>query len=68
MLVCHCERVRCQVIRDCVQHGAQTPDEVGARCGAGTRCGGCLPLVEELIERELTSAGQLDGVPHAPEE
>ncbi|MEM6959239.1 MAG: (2Fe-2S)-binding protein [Myxococcota bacterium] len=52
MLVCHCERVHCREIRKCVHEGAVSAEEVGERCGAGTGCGGCRPLVERLIQRE----------------
>jgi len=52
MLVCHCKRVHCRVIRDCARSGAGSVDEVGRMCGAGTGCGGCKPLVEKLVERE----------------
>ena len=67
MLVCHCKRVSCRVIRECVQGGAKDTNSVSRACGAGTGCGGCRPLVKELVERELTSAGSLDGIPMAPE-
>ena len=52
MLVCHCKRVHCRDIRDALREGAETADDVGARCGAGTGCGGCRALVEKLVERE----------------
>ena len=68
MLVCHCKRVNSKVIRDCVQSGARNAKDVGAACGAGECCGGCLPLVEELVDRELGSTGTLDGLPMAPQE
>jgi NAD(P)H-nitrite reductase large subunit len=31
--------------------GACDLDEVGDRCGAGITCGGCCPLIEELLAR-----------------
>lgn len=55
MLVCHCKRVHCRVIRDCVREGALDADTVGARCGAGTGCGGCKPMVQKLVEREASA-------------
>lgn len=67
MLVCHCKRVSSRVVRECVQGGAHDADAVSRACGAGTGCGGCRPLLRELVERELTSAGRLDGIPMAPE-
>ncbi|MEM9069771.1 MAG: (2Fe-2S)-binding protein [Myxococcota bacterium] len=65
MLVCHCKQVSCTVIRDCVQAGARSTNAVEEFCGAGTGCGGCRPLVKELVERELGSTGPLDGIPMA---
>ncbi len=67
MLVCHCKRVSSRIIRECVQAGARDAASVSRACGAGTGCGGCRPLVHELVERELSSAGHLDGIPRAPE-
>ena len=58
MLVCHCKRVHCRDIRDAVQNGAENVDEVGEQCGAGTGCGGCRPLVEKVVERELVTLGR----------
>ncbi len=57
-----------RVIRELVQSGARNAKDVGAQCGAGECCGGCLPLVEELVDRELSATGTLDGLPMAPQE
>lgn len=54
MIVCHCNVVRADDIRSEVRLGAASVDEVGARCGAGTRCGGCIPAVEDVIVDEMT--------------
>jgi bacterioferritin-associated ferredoxin len=56
MLVCHCKRVCDRTIRDLVRSGASSPCEVGRACGAGTRCGGCQPLIEALVEEEAPQA------------
>lgn len=52
MLVCHCKRVCDRRIREAVRGGAASPCDVGRVCGAGTRCGGCQPLIEALVEEE----------------
>ena len=52
MLVCHCRRVCDRTIRTAVQEGARTTCEVGRTCGAGTGCGGCRPLIVEILEEE----------------
>ena len=49
MLVCHCRAVCDRVIRQCIRDGARSADEVGDACGAGTRCGGCVPTIESLL-------------------
>jgi bacterioferritin-associated ferredoxin len=38
-------------IRDCLRGGARTPDDVTERCGAGSRCGGCRPSIEAIVDR-----------------
>lgn len=51
MLVCHCMRVNERQLLDEVLCGAIDPAELAARCGAGTRCGGCRPMIATLLER-----------------
>lgn len=52
MLVCHCKRVSDRTIRAAVQSGATCRGAVANACGAGTGCGGCVPMVERLITEE----------------
>ncbi len=53
MIVCHCHAVSDRAIRACVRRdGAACADDVGALCEAGTGCGGCVPVVEEILEAE----------------
>jgi len=40
--------------------GAKDTDEVARRCGAGSDCGGCTPLIEEILEIRSFSASALD--------
>lgn len=60
MVVCHCRAVNDAAIRAEIEQGALTTDEVAARCGAGSRCGGCRDtideLVDELLARQLEAA------------
>jgi assimilatory nitrate reductase catalytic subunit len=53
--VCSCHGVTDSTIRAAIAAGAGTVEEVGAACRAGTRCGGCHPTIEHLIEIEVTS-------------
>jgi bacterioferritin-associated ferredoxin len=48
-LICHCKLVSDHVIVAEVAGGARSVEEVQARCGAATRCGGCLPALEALV-------------------
>jgi bacterioferritin-associated ferredoxin len=54
VIVCHCEVVSDRVIRREVECGARTVDEVGACCGAGTRCGSCRPTISVLLATLVT--------------
>ena len=51
MLVCHCFAVRAREIEDAIARGARTAVEIQRACRAGSRCGGCQPVIEELLER-----------------
>ena len=50
MLVCHCRRVSEREVEDAIRSGACSLREVGRHCGAGLDCGGCRPLIDELLE------------------
>lgn len=52
MIVCHCNAVRAEEIRTEVRLGAETVEVISMRCGAATRCGGCLPSVEAILVDE----------------
>jgi nitrite reductase (NADH) large subunit len=57
--VCSCNNVSkgqlCQAIRD---KGLATLAEVKSCTKAGTGCGGCVPLVTDLLQKELLAAGK----------
>lgn len=63
MLVCHCKRVSDRAIRAAVREGASCQQSVGEACGAGTGCGGCVPLVQRLIREEATERSAPRGLP-----
>ena len=52
MLVCHCRRVSDREIRAFVRKGTRSVRDVCRSSGAGSRCGGCMPLVRELVRTE----------------
>ena len=53
-LLCHCRLVSDRRIIAELSEGATTVADVQARCGAATRCGGCLPAVELLVAAATT--------------
>lgn len=48
-LICHCRAVRDCSIKMAVRAGARSVDDVMAMCGAGTDCGGCHIVIQDLI-------------------
>ncbi len=50
MLVCHCHAVNDQMIRQCVDDGARSGNDILEACGAGASCGSCRPVIDRLIE------------------
>ncbi|CAN5256116.1 hypothetical protein BH20ACT5_BH20ACT5_03900 [soil metagenome] len=49
MYVCICHAVSDRVLDAVIASGARTEEAVGAACGAGTGCGGCLPRICERL-------------------
>jgi bacterioferritin-associated ferredoxin len=49
MLVCHCKGVTERDVRDAIRSGACSHREIARRCGAGSMCGGCRPVIDELL-------------------
>jgi bacterioferritin-associated ferredoxin len=52
VIVCHCKGVSDRAIRAAIRGGARSCQQVGRTCEAGHYCGGCQPLIRELIARE----------------
>jgi bacterioferritin-associated ferredoxin len=57
LLVCHCMKVCDRTIRECVERGARSVEEVGRACQAGTGCGGCQPTIRALVAGEAADTG-----------
>ncbi len=49
MYVCLCRAVTESEVRSVVAEGATDAEQVAARCGAGTGCGGCRNALRELL-------------------
>ena len=56
MFVCHCRALTDREIGEAIAAGARDLDEIGRRCGAGMTCGGCCPLLEELLDKAASRA------------
>ena len=53
MFVCVCRAVTDREIRDAVDGGVDHVDQLEDVCGAGSCCGTCKPMAQELIEARL---------------
>ena len=62
MIVCHCRALSDRKIREVIRRGAHSPREVAIACHAGRTCGGCIPLVRELIASETSRAARAECV------
>lgn len=56
MVICHCEVVNDRRIKELVASGETTVPGIGAHCGAGRNCGGCLPALQALLDEITQSA------------
>lgn len=56
--VCSCNNVVCGAIREAVRDGAETVAGIKAATKAGTGCGSCVPIVQELIEAQQVAMGR----------
>ncbi len=48
-LICSCERVYESTIREAVENGATSFDDLQKTTGLGRSCGNCRPLIERII-------------------
>ena len=58
MIVCHCTQISDRVVRALAHEGAESVEDVMSACGAGACCGGCKPLLEELLVEETANASR----------
>lgn len=57
MLICHCRVVSDREIREAIDCGASDHCAVAKACGAGTGCGGCVPMIRELLADHCPAPG-----------
>ncbi|MCZ7644659.1 MAG: nitric oxide synthase oxygenase [Planctomycetota bacterium] len=66
--LCACTHTTCGQIAQCLREGCHSVEEVAARTRATLVCGGCLPLVKELLgQADWTPARVVDSIPCTPE-
>ena len=51
MIVCHCKGLTERDIGKAVREGAVSTDDVATSCAAGSDCGGCRPVIEEILAK-----------------
>jgi nitrite reductase (NADH) large subunit len=56
--VCSCHNVCAGTIRSAVDDGHEAVPEVKACTKAGSGCGSCVPILQELIDERLTASGR----------
>ena len=52
MIVCHCLGISDRAIRRAIHQGACSRGQVARACLAGRKCGGCAPVIDEILESE----------------
>lgn len=52
-IICNCQAVTAGAIKEAVDSGADSVEEVQGITGAGTVCGACLEEVEKLVKSLL---------------
>jgi bacterioferritin-associated ferredoxin len=52
-MLCHCRAVTDRTVQATVLAGARDTDDVAARCGAGSRCGSCVPAILTVVEEHI---------------
>ena len=62
MVVCYCMNVTNGMIKEAVDNGASTLEEVQMETGAGTVCGTCLDNVQRLVESLVKERDEKDNV------
>lgn len=56
MIVCSCRAVGDGEIRDAIDHGADTIQDVAQMCGAGSRCRGCWGSLQQILDASPPAA------------
>jgi bacterioferritin-associated ferredoxin len=52
MIVCHCKGISDRAIRAAVRGSGESLQQPKKTCEPGVYCGGCQPLIREIVDRE----------------
>ena len=55
MIVCSCHAVSDSTVKEALDGGASDLEQVGAKCAAGTGCGGCHKRLERMLNEHTPS-------------
>ena len=55
MILCLCNRITENEVRNCARAGALSPEQAYARLGCEPQCGCCLAYAQELIDEEAAA-------------
>ncbi|WP_290797352.1 nitrite reductase large subunit NirB [Flavihumibacter sp. UBA7668] len=61
-IICSCEGISKKSIIDAVNQGNESFDSIKKCTGAGSGCGGCTPMVKDILQAELKAKGKLGKV------
>jgi len=55
MIVCLCNRLNDQSVREAISTGAQRPEDVHTSCGVEVCCGGCLDHIDGMLREGVAA-------------
>lgn len=61
MFVCICRSVTEEKVKASIDAGARSVDAVARSCHAGTDCGACRGMIDDLIDERWGAASSSDG-------
>jgi len=63
VLVCHCNAVSDRSIRKAIREGASSLSDIGFASGAGTCCGGCVDVIDDILHTERVQTETQSAIP-----
>ncbi len=67
MIVCLCRGVSQKKVLEVIDSGARSVSEIARSCGAGSDCGSCVPMLQQMLDAKSSdkhpSAARPQSVP-----